>query len=140
MSVVKLSETQKYWAKAFLFGSFGIAGIMPRDWFDKISLHFHANNQSVMPLNAQTIPMDKLYLVRPVLDVILRQIEVNFVPYQDLSTDEAIIAFRGHLSFRQYLKAKPTKYGVKVWEVCDARNEYFDVYPGRPTGPGRMEA
>ena len=96
-----------------------------------------------MPLNAQRKPVDKLYLVRPVLDVILRQIEDNYVPYQDLSVDEAMIAFRGRLSFRQYLPAKPTKYGVKVWEICDARNGYcfdFDVYLGRPTGPGGAEA
>ena len=43
-----------------------------------------------MPLNAQRKPVDKLYLVGPVLDVILRQIEVNYVPYQDLSIDEAM--------------------------------------------------
>ena len=38
--------------------------------------------------------MDKLNLVRPVLDVTLRHIEDNYVPYQDLSIDEAMIAFR----------------------------------------------
>ena len=160
MSVVKLPETQMYWAKDFLFGSFGIAAIMPRDWSDKILQYFHVNNRSVMPLNtqrkpveqtlhhvmplnAQRKPVDKLYLVRPVLDVILRQVEDNYVPYQDLSIDEAMIAFRGHLSFRQYLPAKPTKYGVKVWEICDSRNGYcfdFDVYLGRPTGARGAEA
>ena len=78
------------------------------------------------------------------MDVILRQIEVNNnVPYQSLSIDEAMIAFRGHLSFRQYLPAKPMKYGVKVWEICNARNGYcfdFDVYLGCPAGPGGAEA
>ena len=100
MSSVKLPERQMHWAKDFLFGRFGIAAIMPRDWFDKILQYFHANNQSVMLLNAQRKPVDKLYLVRPVLDVTLRHIEDNYVPYQDLSIDEAMIAFRGHLSFR----------------------------------------
>ena len=60
MSVVKLPETQMYWAKDFLFGSFGIAAIMPRDRFDKISQYFHANDRSVMPLNAQRKLVDKL--------------------------------------------------------------------------------
>ena len=87
---------------------------MPRHWFDKISQCFHANNRAVMSINAQRKPVDKLYLVRPVLDAILRQIEDNCVPYRDLSVDKAMIAFRRHLSFRQYLPAKPTKYGVKV--------------------------
>ena len=57
-----------------------------------------------------------------------------------MSVDEAMIANRGRLSFRQYIPSKPTKYGIKVWEACDARNGFcfdFDVYLGRPTG---MEA
>ena len=95
---------------------------MLRHWFDKISQYLHANNHGVMSINAQRKPVDKLYLVRPVLDAILRQIEDNYVPYRDLSVDEAMIAFGRHLSFRQYLPAKLTKYGVKVWEICDARN------------------
>ena len=44
MSVVKLPETQMYWANNFLFGSFGIAAIMPRDRSDNISQYFHAND------------------------------------------------------------------------------------------------
>ena len=64
------------------------------------------------------------------------------MPYLHLFVDEAMISFRGCLSFRQYLPAKRTKYGVKVWEICDARNGYcfdFDVYLGRPTDPGGVE-
>ena len=56
MSVVKLPETQMYWAKDLLFGSFRIAAIMPRDPFDKILQDFHVNDRSVMPLNAQRKP------------------------------------------------------------------------------------
>ena len=51
---------------------------MPRHWFDKISQYFHANNRGVMSINAQRKPVDKLYLVRPVLGAILRQIEDNY--------------------------------------------------------------
>ena len=53
-----------------------------------------------------------------------------------------MIAFHGRLSFRQYLHAKRTKYGIKVWKVCDSHNGYclhFDVYLGCPTGPGGNE-
>ena len=113
-------------------GSFGIAVIMRKHWFVKISQYFHANNHGVMSINAQRKPVDKLYLVRPVLDAILRQIEDNYVPYWDLSIDKAMIAFRKHLSFRQYLPAKLTKYGVKIWEICDARN--VQGFPSGGTG------
>ena len=145
MSIVNLPETRMYWAKDRLFGNFGISHVMTRDRFDKISQHFHANDRSQMPFNAQGKPVDKLYLVRPILDTVLNQIRGNSIPYRDVSVDEAMIAYRGRLSFRQYIPAKPTKYGIKVWEACDPRacdprNGFcfdFDVYLGRPTG---MEA
>ena len=143
MSIVNLPETRMYWAKDRLFGNFGISHVMTRDRFDKISQYFHANDQSQMSFNAQGKPMDKLYLVRPILDIILNQIQDNYIPYRDVSVDEAMIAYRGHLSFRQYLPAKPTKHGIKVWEACDMRNSFcfdFDVYLGHPMGPGGMEA
>ena len=111
---------------------------MTWDRFDKISQYFHANDRSQMPFNAQGKPVDKIYLVRPILDTVLNQ---THIPYRDVSVDEAMIAYRGRLSFRQYIPAKPTKYGIKVCEACDARNGFcfnFDVYLGRrPTG---MEA
>ena len=44
-----------------------------------------------------------------------------------------MIAFKGRLSFRQYLPAKLTKYGIKVWMAADSLNGYvlnFSVYLG----------
>ena len=62
--------------------------------------------------------------------------------HQDLSLDEAMVVFREHLSFRQYLPAKHTKYVVKVLEICDGRNGYcfdFNVYFSSRTVPGKPE-
>jgi len=52
---------------------------------------------------------------------------------KNISIDEGMIAFKGRLSFRQYLPAKPTKYGIKVWMAADSSNGYvvnFSVYLG----------
>ena len=100
MSIVNLPETRMYWAKDRLFGNFGISHVMTWDRSDKISQYFHANDQSQMPFNAQGKPVDKLYIVRPSLDTVLNQIQDNYIPCRDVSVDEAMIAYRGHLSFR----------------------------------------
>ena len=47
-----------------------------------------------------------------------------------------MIAFKGRLSFRQYMPAKPTKYGIKVWLGADAWNGFVlnhKVYLGKET-------
>jgi hypothetical protein len=38
----------------------------------------------------------------------------NYNPNKEQSIDEGMIAFKGRLSFKQYLPAKPTKFGIKV--------------------------
>ena len=47
-----------------------------------------------------------------------------YSPHREVTVDEAMIAFRGRLSFRQYLPAKPTKYGIKVWVREDSTNGF----------------
>ena len=80
---------------------------------------------------------DKLHLVREILDFINQNCVYNYRPHKESSIDEAMIAFHGTLGFRQYMPAKPTKDGIKVWVRTDSTNGYtneFKVYVGRPVG------
>ena len=46
---------------------------------------------------------------------------------------EGMIAFKGRLSFRQYMPAELTNYGTKVWIAADSKNGYiinYNVYLG----------
>ena len=45
-----------------------------------------------------------------------------------------MIGYLGRVSFRQYMPAKPNKYGIKVWMAADSSNGYvlnFDIYLGK---------
>jgi len=45
-----------------------------------------------------------------------------------------MIPFKGHLSFKQYMKDKPTKWGIKVFALSNASNGYvyrFQIYAGK---------
>lgn len=48
-----------------------------------------------------------------------------------------MIAYKGRISFRQYMPKKPTKYGIKVWMAADSSNGYvlnFNTYLGKEPG------
>ena len=80
---------------------------------------------------------DRLYKCRPILSNILQNVQRAYYPGKDISIDEGMIAFKGRLKFRQYMPAKPTKYGIKVWMAADAANGYvlnFEVYEGSQEG------
>jgi hypothetical protein len=50
----------------------------------------------------------------------LRKCSYNFIPKTNATFDESMIKFKGRMSFRQYLPAKPTKMGVKLWNMADS--------------------
>eukprot|EP00112_Aurelia_sp_Birch-Aquarium-sp1_P015019 Seg3293.2 transcript_id=Seg3293.2/GoldUCD/mRNA.D3Y31 product="PiggyBac transposable element-derived protein 4" protein_id=Seg3293.2/GoldUCD/D3Y31 len=138
MSVVDLPELRMYWCKDKFFGNFGIADVMPRLRFEKLSQYFHANDRTAY--NRGDPNRDKLHLIRPIMDVVLANCLEKYNPHRDVAIDEAMVKFRGVLGFRQYMPAKPTKYGIKVWARADSANGFvseFEVYVGRPNGGGR---
>ena len=58
---------------------------------------------------------DRLAPIRDVWDAWVPTLSKNFIPYEHVIVDEQLIAFRGRCSFRQFMKSKPAKYGIKVW-------------------------
>ncbi|XP_029656144.1 uncharacterized protein LOC115230047, partial [Octopus sinensis] len=74
---------------------------------------------------------DPLHKVRPVIDLLFNNYKTVYLPGKNLSVDEAMICYKGRVHFQQYMPTKPTKLGIKVWEVCESDTGYcvnFDVY------------
>ena len=120
MSVLQLPENSMYWNKDFMFGGLFIPKVMKRDRFDKIAQYLHANDNMLNPARG-SVGHDVLLHVRTIFDIVQQACKTKYNPHQNQSIDEAMIAFRGRLSFRQYLPLKPTKYGIKVWCRADPR-------------------
>ena len=121
-----------YWSSDIFIGNDGIKQMMIKNRFEEISQFFHLNNSSEEHARGKE-NFDRLYKCRPALTSILRNAQRCYSPKKNISIDEGMKAFKGGLSFRQYLPAKPTKYGIKVWMAADASNGYvknFSVYLG----------
>ena len=68
------------------------------------------------------------------MDLITTQFERKYNFHQECLIDEAMIKFRDRLSFKQYMKDKPTKWGIKVFVLADAKNGYvkrLQIYTGK---------
>ena len=91
-------------------GSLGIANIMilSRNRFEQTFHLLHLANNTCDPGN------DKIYKVRRFATILTSQFESLYTLRQQVTIDEAVIPFKGKLSFKQYMKAKPTKWGIKV--------------------------
>ena len=72
----------------------------------------------------------------PILDLLSERVQLVYRPNREVSIEEAMIPFKGRLSFLQYniMKAKPMKWGIKLFVLADAHNGnvyHYQVYAGR---------
>lgn len=138
MSVIQLPSYKPYWTTDSMFKIPGIPSVMTRDRFDKILQYFHCNDSSLNVAKGG-VGHGKLHHVRPILDIVQKRLVENYRPHKSVSIDQAMIPFRGRTGYRQYLPAKPCKFGIKVWEMADSTNGYvyqLQVYSGK-TDEGR---
>ncbi|KAJ8949458.1 hypothetical protein NQ318_007559 [Aromia moschata] len=102
---------------------------MSRDRYLQIlrNLHFQDNEMQVPPNN-------RLHKMGPILELIQRNFKRQLYPFQDVVIDESLILFKGRLHFKQYIKSKRHRFGIKLFVLCDCETAYilnFDVYVGK---------
>jgi hypothetical protein len=137
MGIHVLPERSMYWSTDDRLSVPGVASCMTKNRFEKISQYFHLNDSSKQHPRGHK-EHDPLYKVRPFLDMVKANIASVFSPGQNISIDEAMIAFNGRLAFKQYIKGKPNPWGIKVWCVADSATGYlldFDIYVGKVQEP-----
>ncbi len=103
-------------------------------------LHLTDNNNGI----AYSQPgFDKLFKVRKLLDLLCPRFDSEFELHQSCTIDEAMISFKGQLKFKQYMKDKPTKWGMKVFVLSDSITGYVkrlqEVYTGKGIDSGATD-
>lgn len=99
---------------------------MRRDRFTQIMPFFHCND------NNKIDPFDKMYKLRPLMDMLKQNFIKNFVWEQDSDFDEAMIKYFGKHVCKQFIRDKPIRFGFKMW-CLNAPSGYlvnFDMYQG----------
>ncbi|KAG5884519.1 hypothetical protein JTB14_021655 [Gonioctena quinquepunctata] len=97
---------------------------------------FQANLKSSRVFDhAQVDTTDRLYKIRVIIDKVLCNISKLVTPNKYLSLDEPVLPWRGRSLFRQYLKHKSHKYGIKLYVLTtsDGFILNFLLYSGKGT-------
>lgn len=126
---IRLNRLQDYWKTHWLYNLPAYKEYMSRDRFMLIlrCLHFARN-----PLLGQGKPADRLFKIRPIINYFNSRMNEIYYPGKELSLDESIVLWRGRLQFRQYIKNKRHKYGVKLYLLTEPDGTVlkFSVYTG----------
>lgn len=129
MGNIRLNRIQDYWKTDPLFNLRAFANNMSRNRFLLIlrALHFAQN-----PDNDEVTPPDRLYKIRNIMNLFNSRMSEIFYPSREMSLDESMVLWRGRLTFRQYIKNKRHKYGIKLYMLTTFEGIIvkFMVYTG----------
>ena len=120
MGIEQLPATWCYWSTNPAYGCQWISSTMPQTRYLKLSQYLHIRDNHNMPPCGQP-NFDRLYKLRDLLDLLPTSFRAAYRPAQDLSINEAMMGFKGRLSFRQYMPAKPPIIGASKFGNCASR-------------------
>lgn len=133
MGFHSLPSLRLYWSKDQNFHLSRISDIMTLKRFLKILRYLHLSNNEKMPTR-DADNFDKLYKVRPMINLLSNSFLNSYNPGRNLSVDESMVAFKGRTQLKQYMPQKPIKRGFKVWALACSQTGYllnFSVYEGK---------
>ncbi|KAL0879298.1 hypothetical protein ABMA27_003077 [Loxostege sticticalis] len=116
---IRLNRLNDYWKKHWLFNLSCLSQYMSRNRFMLIlrCLHF----------TSEPSDEDRLNKIRPVMDHFNNTMNAIYYPGKQLSSDESMVLWRGRLMFRQFIKNKRHKYGIKLYIYGGAGDETAGV-------------
>lgn len=124
----KKLAVHEYWSKEPLLHSPIFGQCMPRDRFCSIYRNLHFCNNEADPAN------DRLFKLRDILNKIKEKFQYALQPFEGLVIDESLVLFKGRLVFKQYIKSKRHRFGIKLYVLCDCDTGFildFIVYVGK---------
>ncbi|XP_056320827.1 piggyBac transposable element-derived protein 3-like [Danio aesculapii] len=128
MGVLGIPRVRMYWSSRISIGIF--KDTMSRDRFFQLRSNLHVVNNYERPPEDN----DVFFKVRPLYESIRKRC-LQLQLEEELCVDEQIVPFRGKLSVLQYVKGKPTPWGVKLYFLCGKSGLAYDflIYQGATT-------
>ena len=127
MGRVKMPSLEHYWSKNSLYRFPLFSRIMSRNKFQLILRFWHF-------ISNEDTGSGRLCKIIGLLDHLNNAMDNIYCPNKNISIDESMM-LEGRLVFRQYVKNKRHKYGIKFYELCESDGIVLKVkiYSGETT-------
>ncbi|KAE9522962.1 hypothetical protein AGLY_016593 [Aphis glycines] len=110
--LVALPSYKLYWSTFNVFSTINFGLIMSRNRFEILMQMLHFSD------NATADTTNRLYKLGSVIDDIIVNSNHCMQPQEDLCIDESLVKIMGRLAFKQYIKNKRDRFGVKEFKLC----------------------
>lgn len=123
----KKLQIQDYWSTNEYLHQNIFGRLMSRDRYLLLLrlIHFCDNNQQIHG--------ERLYKIQMVISEVKKNFQDALIPFSNLAIDESLLLWKGRLSFKQYIKSKRHRFGIKLYILCDCETDFilnFSIYTG----------
>ena len=115
-----------YWSTDELFYTPIFSSVMPRDRFLILIRFLHFADNSACDVSDPA--RDRLHKIRPVIDFVKRRCREVYYPCTEVCVDESLVLFKGRLSFRQFIRTKRARFGIKIYQLCTSSGVLLDFF------------
>lgn len=133
MGLVKLPRMSQYWRHDWVISGPPVfcKEVMSRDRFFSILKFLRFSPpEEVKKEEPQT-------RIEPFLSLLRKKSATVISPGKHVAVDEALVLWKGRLGFRQYIKTKRARFGMKVFVLCPSEPSWqgyswtFELYYGK---------
>ncbi|KAM9316409.1 piggyBac transposable element-derived protein 4-like [Gastrophryne carolinensis] len=121
--VVRKPLQKWYWTTNKLLATPFFGTIMSECRFSLIMKNLHFTNNE--EFDKATHPAPKLKKIWEVYQMIIKNFQQSYVPDRDISIDESLMAYKGRLSWIQYIASKRAQFGIKSYMLCESATGYI---------------
>lgn len=124
----RIFPIRMYWEEKFRVPL--ISNSMSRNRFSQLRNNLYIINNFDIPRNN----VDKFIKVRPLYDQIKKKCN-NLPKIRNVCIDEQMVQFKGKLSLKQYMRGKPSPWGIKIFVLASECGIIYDfiLYQGSST-------
>ncbi|XP_068098218.1 piggyBac transposable element-derived protein 4-like [Hyperolius riggenbachi] len=133
MGITKKPNVKSYWSTKAIYHMPIYSSTMSRTRFLSIMKFLHFNDNTCRPEQGSP-EYDRLYKIRPLIDFLSRKFAEVYTPDKNISLDESLVHFTGRLKIKQYIPSKRSRYGIKLYKICESATGYtwaFRIYEGK---------
>ena len=140
--LIKKGSYAEYWATDYLVYTPAFSAVMSRDRFMLLKRCLHFNDNQAQGYDPQAPDRDRLHKIRPFVDALNERCKIVWIPGKNLTVDETLILFRGRLLFKQTIRTKRARAGIKMYPLCtsDGITLGFRIHTGDKDGYSYADA